>query len=312
MGVTLPPEILTIICELCTSPPGLCNTRSCGDRSISFCCVKKACMVLRLVSREWNAVSTPFVFDDIKLRLFPPSVEKFNRLCDSELAKHVSTLDFHPDLLPVWEKETWLSNVLHSEPDVEGRVKHRLTGDFEAYDEATRQSLSTEELDAGWAAYEKHMSGQRRWHNHLPDLQTMLEHALLRLPNLCRTTVACCSSSYQLRHNLFSAFAQEPFLKILAREIIVPAKTWLVSLTPELSNRKHVELEDACSLAYLEAIGHRSQHPGAKQVKDFTFDLKSQQTLSMLSAASKHAAGVSGGFISRPKDLLQAYTETRI
>jgi hypothetical protein len=200
-------------------------------------------------------------------------VGKFNRLCDSELAKHVRTLDFHPDLLPVWEKETWLSNVLHSEPVVEGRVKHRLTEDLEAYDEATRQSLSTEELDAGWAAYEKHMSGQRRWHNNLPDLQTMLEHALLRLPNLCRTTVACCASSYQLRRNLFSAFAQEPFLQILAREIIVPAKTWLVSLTPELSNRKHVELEDACSLAYVEAIGHRSQHPGAKQVKTFTFDL---------------------------------------
>lgn len=96
----------------------------------------------------------PFVFDHIKLRLFPSSVEKFNKLCDSRLAKYVRTLDFHPDLLPVCGKETWLSNVPRSEPVVAGRLKYRSTEELEAYDEATRRSFSTLELDAGWAAYE--------------------------------------------------------------------------------------------------------------------------------------------------------------
>lgn len=90
----------------------------------------------------------------------------------------------------------------------------------------------------------------------------------------------------------------------------MPTKAWLARLITDSSNIKHVELEDACSLAYVEAIGRRSQHPGVKQVKTLTFDLKSQQTLSILSAASEHADGVTGDYMSRPKDLLHACTAT--
>ena len=122
-------------------------------------------MALRLVSRDWNAASTPFVFDHIKLRLFPSSVEKFDKLCHSELAKHVSALDFHPDILPVWDKETWLSNIRHRSEGWQAAPDKWALGFLvtEAYDEITRQSLSTEELDIGWAAYEKHVLGQQRW-----------------------------------------------------------------------------------------------------------------------------------------------------
>jgi hypothetical protein len=237
-------------------------------------------------------------------------LEKFNNLCDSELAKHVRTLDFHPDLLPVCDKETWLSNVLRSEPFVEYQLRFLPSKEMEAYDEATRQSLSAEELDAGWAAYEKHMIGQQRWHENLPDLRTMLRLALLRLPNLCRSTVACCPSPYELRRNLFLGFAQERFLQILAREIIVPPKAWLVRLTPESLDINHVELEDGCSLAYIEAIGNRSQHYPSKQVTTLTLDFKSRQTLHKLSAASTHADDLSDGYISRRQDLLKACTAT--
>ena len=268
-------------------------------------------MALRLVSRDWNAASTPFVFDHIKLRLFPSSMEKFNKLCHSGLAKHVRTLDFHADLLPVWDKETWLSNALHSEPNTGGLPRH-VGADLqeEAYDESTRLSLSDEELDAGWAAYEKHMLSQQRWHKERHNLRLMLEHALLRLPNLCRSTVACCPSPYELRRYCFQGFSQEPFLEILAREIIVPSKLWLVWLTPKLSNIKHVELEDACALAYVQAIRHRSQHSEVKQIKTLTLDLKSQQTLSKLSAASEHPDHLRVDYISNRQDILQAFTAT--
>lgn len=238
-------------------------------------------------------------------------MENFNKLCGSGLAKHVRTLDFHPDLLPVWDKEAWLSNVLHRlETDPRTPPPDRLDEELEAYDEITRQSLSTEELDAGWAAYEKHMLGQERWHNNTPDLRIMLELALLRLPNLSRSTVACCPSPDECGRYIFRGVSQEPFLKILAHEIIVPPKLWLVWWTPELSNRKHIMLEDACSLAYVEAIGHRSQHPGVRQVKAITFDLKSRRPLSKLSAASEHADRVNCGHITRRQKLLQAFTAT--
>jgi hypothetical protein len=206
MVVALPPEILAIICELCTTLPCLCKTCERHPYTIYFCCVKKTCMALRLVNREWNAASTPFVFDHIKLRLFSSSVEKFNKLCDSGLAKHVRTLDFHPDLLPVWDRKMWLSNVHHrQESRTGGWREYPLYED--AYDEVTRQSLSAEELDAGWGAYEKHMLGQQSWHENLSDLKTMLRHALLQLPNLCRSTVACCPSPYERRRYLLRGFS---------------------------------------------------------------------------------------------------------
>lgn len=99
-------------------------------------------------------------------------------------------------------------------------------------------------------------------------------------------------------------------MEILAREIIVPAEAWLVWLTPELSNTKHVELEDACSLSFVEAIGHRSQHSPAKQLKTLTLDLKSRQTIYKLLAASAHTDDVSRGSMSRRQNVLQACTAT--
>jgi len=306
MVVALPPEILSIICELCTTSPGRCKTWERHPCTIHICCAKKTCMALRLVSREWNAASTPFVFDHIKLRLFPSSVEKFNKLCYSELAKHVKTLDFHPDLLPVWNKEAWLSNVHHRpEPPIEGRREHSLYED--AYDEGARQSLSTEELDAGWAAYEKHVLEQRRWRENVLDLRIMLRRTILRLPNLDRTTVACCASPNELRRNYFLGFSQEPFLNRLAHEIIVPARSWLVWLTPEVSNTKHVELEDACSLAYVEAISHRYTHSAAKQVKTLTLDLKSRQDFRNLLTSTAYADDFRVDYESQRQNLLQAF-----
>lgn len=232
-------------------------------------------MALRLVSRDWNVASTLFVFDHIKLRLFPSSVEKFDKLYHSELAKHVRTLDFHLDLLPVWDKETWLSNVRYRserwEPTVEGRRGPLVK---EAYDEITRHSLSIEEIDIGWAAYEKHTLGQQRWRRTTADLRTMLRHALSRLPNIRQATVACCPSPYELRRNLFMGSSQDPFLESIAREIIAPSKTWLVSLTATQSIVEHVEVEDTCTLACIEAIAHRCTQSTIKPVKTLTLDLK--------------------------------------
>ena len=312
MGVPLPPEILSIICELCTTPPGLCGTHDCNKYAISFCCIKKACMALRLVGRDWNAASTPFVFDHIKLRLFPSSVERFTQLCESELAKNVKRLEFHTDLLPVWDKETWLSNVLCTDPDGEERLPESVPmSQLEAYDQTTRQSLSTEELDIGWAAYEKHMLGQQRWHRNTSDLRIMLKDALQRLPNLCRSTVECCPSLYELHRNVLWKFSPGPFLKALAREIIAPPGKWLVWLTSEEpSSIKHVELEDACSLAFVEAIGYRNHSATFKQVKTLTLDLKSQQTFQKLLAASGHADDVNAGDTPRRQKISQACAAT--
>lgn len=99
----------TSACYVPSYPASVRRAPSCA-RSI-FVASRERVWQLRLVSRDWNVASTPFVFDNIKLRPFPSSVEKFDKLYHLELTKHVRTLDFYPDLLPVWDKETWLSNV---------------------------------------------------------------------------------------------------------------------------------------------------------------------------------------------------------
>jgi hypothetical protein len=71
-------------------------------------------------------------------------------------------------------------------------------------------------FDIGWAAYEKNMSEQQRWYRNSSDLKTLLRHALPRLPNLCRSTVACCPTPYELRRGFFQGPCGEIFLESLA------------------------------------------------------------------------------------------------
>lgn len=110
-------------------------------------------MALRLVSRQWNEASTPLVFDHVHLRLYSNSLRKFDELCHSTLAKYVKAVDFHPHLLPVWDKDKWLPNVDQRPP------QHWRQG-REEYDKLPRHNLTTEEIDVGWTAYETHVSNQ--------------------------------------------------------------------------------------------------------------------------------------------------------
>jgi len=109
-------------------------------------------MALRLVNRQWEDASTPFVFEHVHVRLFASSREKFDQLCRSELARFVKRDEFHPDLLPSWDKDTWLSKVdLRPELDewmfVRDSQEQRRTQD--AHDKLPRHSLSTDEIDKG-------------------------------------------------------------------------------------------------------------------------------------------------------------------
>ena len=232
MGVELPPEILILICELCTEVRGICEV-CLEERSTFTCCVKKACMNLRLVSREWKNASTPFVFDNVQLRLFASSQRKFDELCHSELARYVRSMDFHPDLLPSWDKETWLSKVdLRPELYPHGQILSLNPAEdqriHDAHDKLPRHNLSAEEIDAGWDAYKRYLTEQPRGCQALSDCRISLRRLLQRLPDLHRTTVACLPFVEGHMPWSYTIYDREPFLKRLTREIIVSPKAWLV------------------------------------------------------------------------------------
>jgi hypothetical protein len=218
-------------------------------------------MNLRLVSREWKNASTPFVFDNVQLRLFASSQRKFKELCHSEMAKYVRSVDFHPDLLPSWNKETWLSRV-DTRPELHPRG-HMLSLDpaevqklQDAHDKLPRHTLSTEEIDTAWEAYKRYLTEQPRGRKALSDHRITIRQLLQRLPNLHRTTVACLPSVEKNSPWSSNIYDQEPFLINLTREVIVSPKIWLVCPTfdpllppPSFLDVAHAELEDACSLA---------------------------------------------------------------
>jgi hypothetical protein len=51
----------------------------------------------RLVNAQWNAVSTPLVFECIHASLLSWSLVKLSALSQSPLAKHVKAIDFHTE-----------------------------------------------------------------------------------------------------------------------------------------------------------------------------------------------------------------------
>jgi hypothetical protein len=53
----------------------------------------------RLVNSQWNAVSTPLVFERIHASLLSWSLVKLSALSQSLLARHVKTIDFHTEQL---------------------------------------------------------------------------------------------------------------------------------------------------------------------------------------------------------------------
>jgi len=53
----------------------------------------------RLVNHQWNAVSTPLVFERIHTSLLSWSLAKLSALSQSPLAEHVKAIDFHTEQL---------------------------------------------------------------------------------------------------------------------------------------------------------------------------------------------------------------------
>lgn len=149
------------------------------------------------------------------------------------------------------------------------------------------------------------MSHQQRSCEELADRGIWLRRLLLQLPNLHQATVACfpLPDDFDIRIDF-----QHPFLESLARESFVPHKAWLVGQWASISleTRGRVELEDAFSLAYVEAVGFRSEHAAVKQVETLTLDLESRQTLHNLLSSSSGTDDDRAKYMLRRQNVIKA------
>lgn len=297
MILQLPPEILGLICELCTRHSYLCLDCT---RDI-YGSGNETWMTLRLVNKAFEEASTPFAFKRVRLRLFSQSLARFDELCHSNLARHIQAVDFHPDLLPVWDKQQWLSAVDYRPRFHEFMRSQSTSGsdyafariDAEtraAYEKLPKHSLSAVEIDTGWSAYEMRLQEQQRWRENPAALATMLKRLLVRLPNFQRTSVY---HSHKMRHDCHA-----PFWEAFRRATRVHPEAW---------KYENFKADDFLRLAYVEALGLRGACLGVKQVTTLLLDLETREGFRILEDASDTVSGASTQYAPRLENLTKAF-----
>lgn len=247
MILELPTEIKTMIFERCTIQLPLGGPRDYKRmNSRSNCFSEKTWMALRLVNKLFEEIITPWLFNEVHVRLFPRSLESFRGLCHSGLAKHVKEIHFHPDLLPEWDEEDWYSTLHYNGKDM-------ILEDIDSM-----YSGEHPELDVEWTAYRTILELQEPWRENTADCTKLLESRLSMLPNLRKTTVAWCYLGDRDRDSEF--YRTSSGTRYIRSDHILQDST---------------ESEDALALAYVEAIGLRSASARVKQVETLVFELTS-------------------------------------
>ena len=153
----LPAEIADNICSFLALPPRCDNIAN-----------------LRLQSRFWNNVSTPFLLDEIRLIFRPDSFERLVAISQHRvIPHHVSSLLYEPNTLTDYPtREQWESTVfmdkdfLEDIPPIPG--PDATDRDLRMYDRAIKklrqrpkQTHSDSELDSAYLEYQKYLAQQQ-------------------------------------------------------------------------------------------------------------------------------------------------------
>lgn len=141
----------------------------------------------RLVNNQWNAVSTPLVFERIHLSLISWSLAKVLALSQSPLAKHVKAIDFHTEKLYEIYHETYRKYSVdirapffcrRNQPTSSNQVMHDCWKESKP-----RRHYTRDQLEAGWRAYETYR-GESDRRIGLADCILLLNDCLPKFRNL--------------------------------------------------------------------------------------------------------------------------------
>ncbi|KAI6897758.1 hypothetical protein KC318_g9925 [Hortaea werneckii] len=277
----LPPELIELIIQQC-----------------DFASLKH----LRLVAKPFEHIATPLVFRDFYAAFFAYSLDNIGHVANSRVREHVKSLTIYTDFLPDWVQDEWRDEVDYRPgfPLWAATRKKEMMADCFAYHltiaeiDASlqgaevsfcqkclghieglgneygekfppRPDLTTERLDEAWTRYCRLKDEQ--WYGLTEDVHgIMLKEHLSRLPNLESVAVKPATAPEEEIKNL-------PVWKSLAKKILVSPKSWMQIAGPGLHDVFDGEsvynpefLSSPLQWA-LEAVGHRAQFSGTKQVK---------------------------------------------
>jgi hypothetical protein len=220
----------------------------------------------RLVDRQWNAASTPCVFERFHASLFSRSLTKLSALSQSPLAKYVKAIDFHIDQLPGhYSREEWEAKI-DFRPDFLGyRASLEDNEDYaqvsSKYDKLPRHTFTPAHLDQGWNAFRKYCGEQEHWSQGQEG--AVLKDCVSRLHNVREVVVD--------RAKPFAGLVNiQPFWRTFRTEILVGPDAW----TYESS--RWDGLDSLASLFMVTAIGHRNSVPGTRAVEKLTLNLPAE------------------------------------
>lgn len=159
-----------------------------------------------------------------------------------------------------------------------------------AYEQLPRHSLSANEIEAGWSAYETHLQIQQPWRDNPAGVVMMLRSLFIKLPNFQRTRVYHTQSA---RHHYHLTFWDN-----FRRRTHVHSKTWF---------RRELKADDLLMLAHIEAVGLRNECLGVKQVEILHLDLGTQEGFRILNGASDTMSGATTEYTPRLENLIKSF-----
>ncbi|KAI7631884.1 hypothetical protein KC343_g3768, partial [Hortaea werneckii] len=281
----LPPELIELIIQQC-----------------DFTSLKH----MRLVAKPFEHIATPLVFRDFYAAFFAFSLDNIGNVANSRVAKYVRHLTIWADILPDFEQDEWRqeSDESHDWPDFsswkamrkDSIVAHCLEAHqtavklFACFDGDNEKGLcekclgrirrgkkdlrvkyekefprpSTEQLEKAWTRFCQLRDEQ--WNGLTEDVHSvMLKEHLSRLPNLEWVTVKPAAVLEDELEDL-------PVWKALKKDIMVSPENWEQFSVYEMDEFYDEDLHDVNLLGRilqwtLEAVGHRAQFSGTKQVR---------------------------------------------
>ncbi|KAI7551663.1 hypothetical protein KC331_g2407 [Hortaea werneckii] len=275
----LPPELIELIVHQC-----------------DFASLKH----LRLVAKPFEHIATPLVFRDFYAAFFAYSLNNIGNVANSRVAKHVKHLTIWADILPDWEQYEWRQEsddrpsflawearrkeliaadclkahrtAVKLYPCPDGDIEGGLCGECLGRIEDLRDEYADNVLDPALDQLEKAWTRfcqlkDEQWNGLTEDVYgIMLKEHLSRLPNLESVAVKPATAPEEEIKNL-------PVWKSLEKEILVSPKSWMQIAGPGLhdvfdgESVYNPEFLSSPLQWTLEAVGHRAQFSGTKQVK---------------------------------------------
>jgi hypothetical protein len=138
----------------------------------------------RLINSQWNAVSTPLVFERVHASLLSWSLVKLSALSQSPLARHVKAIDFRTEQLCEIQRRSYASFVRESSRRGSSKLTSSDQQESKHRKEANSRDLYTKaQRDEGWKAYETCLKESNSWTG-LVDSFLLLNSCLPRFRNL--------------------------------------------------------------------------------------------------------------------------------